>query len=59
MREVLIAGGVVFVVLLGWVAVQHLAREFARRNPQWGPYREGGGCGGHCSCSSGGSCRKR
>ena len=60
MLKILIAGGVIFAVLLGWIAVQYLARGFARRHPEWGPYRERGGCGagGACSCSNGGSCRK-
>ena len=31
----------------GWVAVQALARRFAARHPETGPFREaGGGCGG-------------
>ncbi len=45
-------------LLLGWVAVQEMARRFARAHPELGPFREeGGGCGGHCSCL-GGSCPK-
>jgi hypothetical protein len=59
MLKVLIAGGVIFAVLIGWIAVQSLAREFARRHPEWGPYREKAGCGGDCSCSGGGSCKRR
>ncbi len=58
MLKMLAASGVIFAVLFGWVAVQRLAREFARRNPQWGPYKERGGCGGNCSCGNGGSCKK-
>ena len=61
MLKMLLAGGVIFGVLLAWIAVQGLAREFARRHPEWGPYRERGGCsaGGECSCSSGGSCKRK
>jgi hypothetical protein len=61
MLKVLLAGGVIFGVLLVWIAVQHLARAFARRHPEWGPYRESGGCGagGACSCGDGGRCRKQ
>ena len=61
MLKTLTAGGIIFAVLLGWIAVQHLAREFARRHPEWGPYRERGSCGagGECSCSSGGTCKKK
>jgi len=59
--KTLAAGGIIFAVLLGWIAVQSLAREFARRHPEWGPYQERGSCGdgGKCSCSGGGNCKKR
>jgi hypothetical protein len=59
MLKVLLASTVILVVLLGWVLVQQVAREFARRHPEWGPYREKVGCGGKCSCASGGSCKSR
>lgn len=59
MLKMLLASGVIFGVLLAWIGVQQLAREFARRHPEWGPYREKGGCGGNCSCSGGGSCKRR
>jgi len=59
MLKMLVAGAVIFGVLLAWIAVQGLAREFARRHPEWGPYKEKAGCGGECSCSSGGSCKRR
>ena len=58
MLKVLTAGGIIFAVLFGWIAVQQLAREFARRHPPWGPYREKVGCGGECSCGKGGSCKR-
>lgn len=35
-----------------WVLVQHLARRFAARHPEFGPAREEGGeCGISCGCS--------
>jgi len=59
MADYLIAMGGILLLLLGWVGVQHLARELARRHPQFGPAREeGGGCGSGCSCSSKGECRR-
>lgn len=58
MLKMLMAVGVIFGVLLGWVVVQNLAREFARRHPEWGPYRDKAGCGGGCSCGAGGSCKR-
>ena len=43
---------IVFGMLAGWVAVQHFARRFAARHPEFGPARqEGAGCGmcgSHC-----------
>jgi len=59
--KTLAAGGIIFAVLLGWITVQAVAREFARRHPEWGPYRERGSCGsgGECSCRGGGNCKKR
>ncbi|MES9961963.1 MAG: hypothetical protein ABW116_00325 [Candidatus Sedimenticola sp. 20ELBAFRAG] len=59
MLKFLLASGVIMVVMLGWVLVQQFARDFARRHPEWGPYREKVGCGGHCSCGNSGSCKKR
>lgn len=56
MREYLIAIGAILLLLLAWVTVQHVARLFAKRHPEFGPVREGGGCGSSCSCSTGG-CR--
>lgn len=59
MADFIIAIGGVFLLLLGWVLVQTMARAFAARHPQFGPAREeGGGCGSSCQCS-GGSCRKK
>ena len=60
MADYLIAMGAILLVLLGWVGVQRLSREFARRHPQFGTAREeGGGCGSACSCSAAGQCRRR
>jgi hypothetical protein len=57
MRDYLIASAVILLMLLGWIRVQHLARRFSQRHPEFGEHREeGGGCGGNCACSGGGSC---
>lgn len=58
MLKFLLASAVIMGVLVGWILVQQLAREFARRHPEFGPYQEKRGCGGNCSCSGGSSCRK-
>jgi hypothetical protein len=34
----------IFAVMLGGIAVDHLYARFARRNPQLGPFRKSGGC---------------
>jgi hypothetical protein len=45
--------GLIFLLLLAWVAVQQFYKLFAHRHPELGPFRkEGGGCG----CCSGGGC---
>lgn len=49
----LIAIGLLFLLLLGWVAMQHVARVFAQRHPEFGPVREGLGCGSSCNCVKG------
>ena len=51
---------IIFGLLAGWLAVQHLARWFAARHPELGPAREeGGGCGGlFCLCKDKGTCPK-
>ena len=59
MLDMLIAAGVILLVLLGWIAVQQGAREFAERHPEFGPAREEGkGCGADCNCC-GGPCTRR
>jgi hypothetical protein len=54
----LIAIALLFMLMLGWVAMQHVAQLFARRHPEFGPVRDGLGCGSSCSCSKG-SCSTR
>jgi hypothetical protein len=46
MASYLTAIALLFVLLVGWILVQQFARLFARRHPEWGPYREKVGCGG-------------
>lgn len=47
-------------LLAGWLTVQHLARGYARRHPEFGPAREeGAGCGSSCLCSARGSCSRK
>ena len=54
MGDFITASGVIFAVLTGWLYVQHIYREYARRHPGQGPFREeGGGCGGSCACKQG------
>lgn len=51
LAKMLIAALLILGLLLAWLAVQQLARTFARRHPQWGPCREEGeGCGHGCGC---------
>lgn len=53
----LIAVAIMAALLAGWIAVQALARRFARRHPELGECREeGGGCCG--SCAGAGCARK-
>ena len=43
--DFLIASVLILLLLAGWVGVQHWARRFAERHPEFGPAREeGGGC---------------
>ncbi len=52
MMTYLVAMAIILLVLLGWVAVQQLARLYAARHPEFGSaYEAGGGCGGHCGCA--------
>ena len=52
----------IILCLLGiWIGVQHLARVFAARHPEFEPVREeGSGCGSLlCLCRDKGSCPKQ
>jgi len=56
MLRYLLAAMIVLLLLLVWLGVQRLARQYARRHPEFGPAREeGAGCGG-CGCRPG-KCR--
>lgn len=59
-KTYLISMFIILCLLAGWVAVQHLARLFAARHPEFGPAREeGGGCGALlCLCNSKDACPK-
>jgi hypothetical protein len=48
-------------MLSGWIFVQHVARVFAARHPEFGPVKEDGeGCGGLlCLCKDESSCPKK
>jgi hypothetical protein len=60
MADFLIAPAFILVLLGGWLLVQHMARQFAARHPEFGPAKEeGGGCGHSCLCTSGGSCKNK
>lgn len=53
----LLAVVIILIVMLVWVLVQHLARRFAVRHPELGPYPEGSsGCG---SCANDSCSRKK
>ena len=55
-----LATGLILLLLLGWIRVQQLARDYAARHPELGPAKEeGGGCGGGCSCSAGSCSTKK
>ena len=59
MLNFLIAVGVIFSLMLGWILVQQAARKFAARHPELGPAKEEGlGCGKNCGCQQG-SCDKK
>jgi hypothetical protein len=50
MGSYLLAIGIILVILLGWVAVQQVARLFAAKHPEFGPYTEKTGCCGGRDC---------
>ena len=47
-----LAVGIILIIMLGWVAVQQVARLFAARHPEFGPYTEKTGCCGGGGCGS-------
>ena len=47
--KALVASAFLLLIMVGWVAVQQLYRNFARNNPECGPFREDGG-NTACSC---------
>ncbi len=55
----LIAFLIIFGLLTGWVAVQHLARAYAARHPEHGPAREEGGSCFFCLCRNRATCPRR
>jgi hypothetical protein len=56
----LIAVSLIFLLLLGWILVQHAARAFAARHAEFGPAREeGGGCSLICLCRDTNKCPKK
>lgn len=60
MRDLIIVAVAMPVLVLFWVATQHIARLFSLRHPELGSHREeGGGCGSSCGCSGSGRCKIR
>ena len=58
--QAIIAILIILAMLAGWITVQHLARCFAARHPEFGPAREEGeGCGALlCLCKNKDTCPK-
>lgn len=58
--QTVIAILIILGVFAGWIFVQHLARTFAARHPEFGPAREEGeGCGALlCLCKNKDNCPK-
>ena len=56
--QTIIAILIILGVLTGWILIQHLARWFAARYPEFGPAREDGeGCGALlCLCKNKDTC---
>ncbi len=58
MLNFLIAMGIIFGLMIGWVFVQQAARKYAAKHPEFGAAKEEGlGCGKSCGCK-GGLCEK-
>lgn len=50
---------IIFLVLLGWILAQHMARLFAAKHSEFGPAKEeGGGCSLLCLCKNSDNCAK-
>lgn len=59
MGSYVIGVGAILGLMLGWVAVQQLARRYALRHPESGPApAEGAGCGTACLCTAGERCSR-
>ena len=53
----LITVAIILFLMLLWITVQSLARQFAKEHPEFGPPREeGGGCGLSCHCTDRSAC---
>ncbi len=50
MIRFLIATTLIFAIALAWIGVQYVTRWYARRHPEFGPWREPRGCGLGCTC---------
>lgn len=60
MLDYLIAMIAVPTLLLGWLIVQQITRQFAKAHSEFGPPREeGAGCGKSCMCSGNGRCERK
>lgn len=57
MRDYLVVVGLIFVVMIGGIAVDRLYARFARRNPQLGPFRRNDGSCGCCAAKE--ACAER
>jgi hypothetical protein len=57
MATYLLTIGLIFLLLAGFILVERLYRLFARRHPEFGPYRvEGRRCGSCTSCGDASAC---
>lgn len=59
MLDIIIAIAIILLLLIGWIIVQQLSRQYAKKHPEFGPAREeGSGCGSSCLCNNG-TCKKK
>lgn len=56
MGTYLLTIGIIFALLTGLILVERLYRLFARRHPEFGPYRAESGCGSCGGCTGKSSC---